>query len=242
MPAMMKNGTLPRGARKRERTRGELFAAAERLVAARGLDALSIDEITEEADVAKGTFYTHFDDKEDLAAAIGTRLRLELEDKIAAANEGLSDAAVRMANGLSSLCTFAIAQPVRARALLRLIPNGVDPDTPINAGIRGDVALGIKTKRFAVTSINAATVAAIGIAMSAGMRLSDADRPVADPFALAAEIVATALIALGLKQAEAGRLAKAAMDTRQKEVTASTAVRAERRFTTSQPRTGRIDP
>jgi hypothetical protein len=43
----------PRTLRKRERTRGELVAAAERLVAARGLDALSIDEITEEADVAK---------------------------------------------------------------------------------------------------------------------------------------------------------------------------------------------
>ena len=55
-----------RGTRKRERTRGELVAAAERLVALRGLDALSIDEITEEADVAKGTFYTHFQDKDDL--------------------------------------------------------------------------------------------------------------------------------------------------------------------------------
>jgi AcrR family transcriptional regulator len=210
--------TQPRALRKRERTRGEIVAAAERLVAARGLDALSIDEITEEADVAKGTFYTHFTDKDDLAAAIGRHIRIELENKITATNDRITDAAVRMANGLTSLCTFAIAQPVRARALLRLIPGGVDPDTAINAGIRGDVALGIKTKRFAVTSINAATVATIGIAMSAGMRLSDSARPVPEPFAFAAEIVATALISLGLKQAEAQRLAKAAMDTRKKEL------------------------
>lgn len=209
----------PRTLRKRERTRGELVAAAERLVAARGLDALSIDDITEEADVAKGTFYTHFTDKDDLAAAIGRHIRIELEDKIAATNAGVADAGIRMANGLTSLCAFAIAQPVRARALLRLLPGGVDPDMPINAGIRGDVALGAKTKRFAVTSVNAATVATIGIAMSAGMRLSDQKRRVADPFGFAAELVAAALVALGMKQTEAVRLAKTAMDSRRKELT-----------------------
>lgn len=215
---MSLSAPLPRTLRKRERTRGEIVAAAERLVAARGLDALSIDEITEEADVAKGTFYTHFADKDALAAAIGKLIRVELEDKITATNEGVTDAAVRMVNGLSSLCAFAIAQPVRARALLRLIPGVVDPDTPINAGIRGDIVMGAKTKRFAVSSVSAATVATIGIAMSANMHLSGAPRHVPQPFAFAAEIVATALTALGLKQTEAQRLAKIAMNTRKKEL------------------------
>jgi AcrR family transcriptional regulator len=218
MSIVIKTETLPRAARKRERTRGELVAAAERLVAERGMDALSIDDITEAADVAKGTFYTHFTDKDDLAAAVGRAIRVELEDKITATNEGVTDAAIRMANGLSSLCAFAIAQPVRARALLRLIPGVVDPDTPINAGIRGDVAMGTKTKRFTVASVNAATVATIGIAMSAGMRLSDETRRVPEPFAFAAEVVATALAALGLKQPEALCFAKTAMDTRKKEL------------------------
>jgi AcrR family transcriptional regulator len=219
MSAMTKNETLPRAARKRERTRGELVAAAERLVAARGLDALSIDDITEEADVAKGTFYTHFEDKDDLAAAVARAIRIELEGKITATNEGVTDAAIRMANGLSSLCAFAIKQPVRARALLRLIPGVVDPETPINAGIRGDIASGVKSKRFAVASVNAATVATLGIAMSAGMRLSEETRPVPEPFAFAAEIVTTALAALGMKLPEAQRLAKTAMDNRKKEPT-----------------------
>ncbi len=211
--------TQPRTVRKRERTRGELVAAAERLVAARGLDALSIDEITEEADVAKGTFYTHFTDKDDLAAAVGRAIRVDLEDRITAINDGVADAAIRMANGLSSLCAFAIAQPVRARALMRLIPGAVDPDTPINAGIRGDVVLGVKTKRFAVTSVNASVVALLGIAMSAGMRLSDPKHRIPDPYTFAAEVVATALVALGVKPTEAARLAKAAMDARKKERT-----------------------
>ena len=219
MSIMTKSETLPRTVRKRERTRGEIVAAAERLVAARGLDALSIDDITEEADVAKGTFYTHFTDKDDLALAIANRIRVEFEDKITATNEGIADAAVRMANGLSSLCAFAIAQPVRARALLRLAPGGIDPDTPINAGIRGDVTLGVKTTRFTVASVSAAVVVLLGIAMSAGMRLSDPKHRVPDPYTFAAEVIATALVALGLKPTEAMRLAKTAMDARKKEQT-----------------------
>lgn len=214
---MTKSETLPRTLRKRERTRGELLAAAERLVAARGLDAISIDDITEEADVAKGTFYTHFEDKDDLAVAIARHIRLELEANITARNEGITDAAVRMANGLSSLLAFAIAQPVRARALLRLIPGTVDPDTPINAGIRGDIVHGQKTKRFAVASVNAAVVATLGIAISAGMHLSEAKRPVSEPYLFATDIVSTALVALGMNPAEAKRLSKTAMDARKKE-------------------------
>lgn len=62
-------------------------------------------------------------------------------------------------------------------------------------------------------------VATIGIAMSAGMHLSDSTRRVSEPYIFAAEIVATALVALGLKQAEATRLAKTAMNTRKKEQT-----------------------
>jgi hypothetical protein len=49
------------------------------------------------------------------------------------------------------------------------------------------------------------------------MRLSDPKHRVPDPYAFAADVIATALIALGLKQAEAARLAKAAMDARKKE-------------------------
>ena len=217
MSAPMKNEALPRAIRKRERTRGELVAAAEKLVAIRGLDAVSIDEITEAADVAKGTFYNHFADKDDLAAAIANHIRIELEEKIAAVNEDVDDAAVRMANGLSTFFAFSIAQPVRTRALIRLVPSVVDPDMPINAGIRSDVTLGLKTKRFWVASVNASVVSLLGMASAAAMRLTDAAHRVAEPYTFSRDVLATALVALGIGQAEAGRLAKSAMDVRRKE-------------------------
>jgi AcrR family transcriptional regulator len=202
--------------RKRERTRGELVAAAEGLVAARGLDAVSIDEIVAAADVAKGTFYTHFTDKNDLAAEIAKHVRWELEGQITRLNEGCTDAALRMANGLSSTLAFAIAKPVRARALMRLQPALLDPEAPINAGLRGDVVLGLKSKRFTAPSANAAVVTIIGAAMAAIMRLTDGQRD-ANPKNFAAEIIAVILVSLGLKQPEATRLANAAMAARKKD-------------------------
>jgi AcrR family transcriptional regulator len=192
-------------------------AAAERLVAQRGLDALSIDEITEAADVAKGTFYTHFQDKDDLAAAMARQIRLDLEERITRMNHGVKDAGVRMANGLATVLDFAIRQPVRARALMRLIPGSVDPETPINAGIRADIVLGQKTKVFRVPSLNAAVVVTLGTAMSAAMRLAEIHAPVVAPYDFAADAIAIALAGLGMKPAEAQRLARATMDIRRKE-------------------------
>ena len=208
---------MKRSGRKRERTCGELVAAAERLVAVHGLDAISIDDITEAAHVAKGTFYTHFEDKDDLAAVIGTRIRFELEDRVTRVNEGVTDTAQRMANGLSTALAFAIANPVRARALLRLRPSAVDPDASINAGIRSDIALGLKANRFWAASLTAAVVATIGTAMSAMLRVTGSRHGLTDPHAFAADVIATALVALGLKPNEATRLAAAAMTARKKE-------------------------
>src|SRR5579871_5501599 len=165
MPKVLKQMAKPRTVRKRERTRGEIVAAAEHLVAERGIDALSIDEITEAADVAKGTFYTHFKDKTELAEAIAHSIRNELEQGVTSVNKGIFDAAVRMANGLSTFFEFAIDQPVRARALVRLMPDIMDPTMPINKGIRGDVILGSNTKRFSVISTDAAVVVLLGMAM-----------------------------------------------------------------------------
>ena len=218
MSKVLKMGTKPRTVRKRERTRGEIVAAAEHLVAERGIDALSVDEITEAADVAKGTFYTHFDDKSELAAAIAQSIREELEQNVTMVNKGIVDAAVRMANGLATFFAFAIAQPVRARALVRLMPEIVDPTMPINEGIRGDVLLGSNTKRFWVASIDVAVVVLLGMSVAIVMRLTDTAHRLSQPYAFAIHSLTTALVTLGLKQAEAARLAQTAVETRRKEL------------------------
>jgi len=53
--------------------REELMDAAEHLFLAQGIAATSIDAIVARADVAKGTFYLHFQSKEQLLAALQQR-------------------------------------------------------------------------------------------------------------------------------------------------------------------------
>jgi AcrR family transcriptional regulator len=53
--------------------REELMDAAERLFLAQGIAATSVDAIVAGADVAKGTFYLHFQSKEQLLAALQQR-------------------------------------------------------------------------------------------------------------------------------------------------------------------------
>ena len=53
-----------------EQTRQKIMNAAEKLIAARGFDNVTVDEIAAEAGVAKGSFYTHFKRKEDVVGEL----------------------------------------------------------------------------------------------------------------------------------------------------------------------------
>jgi AcrR family transcriptional regulator len=56
--------------RRRSRTRRQLTDAARTLIATRGLNALTIGDVTEAADIGHGSFYSHFDSKEALVDAV----------------------------------------------------------------------------------------------------------------------------------------------------------------------------
>jgi AcrR family transcriptional regulator len=65
------SSSLPtRGTRRRARTRQKLTDAAAVLISEKGVAGLRIQEITERADVALGSFYNHFESKEELVEAV----------------------------------------------------------------------------------------------------------------------------------------------------------------------------
>lgn len=57
---------LGRHERRRLHTRQQLIQSALQLVLEKGYDAISIQDITDRADLGRGTFYIHFKDKEDV--------------------------------------------------------------------------------------------------------------------------------------------------------------------------------
>lgn len=54
-------------------TRKKLLEAGEKLINERGFDAVSVEDITNECGVAKGTFYTYFKRKEDIVQELSFR-------------------------------------------------------------------------------------------------------------------------------------------------------------------------
>ncbi|MGX1128548.1 AcrR family transcriptional regulator [Streptomyces glaucescens] len=77
--------------RRTRRSRRALGTALVELVLERGFTALTVEDITERADVARATFYAHFRDKEDLFARVTADLLAGLAERLAPA---LADSAV----------------------------------------------------------------------------------------------------------------------------------------------------
>ena len=82
----------PNGVSRRERkkleTRDGILRAARHLFEEKGFENASIEDITERADVSKGTFFNHFTNKEGLLAGIAEE---EVEDILSYAEEELKD-------------------------------------------------------------------------------------------------------------------------------------------------------
>ena len=63
-------------------TRNKLLKTAENLLKTNGFNALSVEDITNTAGVAKGTFYVYFKHKEDIISEICRGYFKEIENKI----------------------------------------------------------------------------------------------------------------------------------------------------------------
>ena len=62
--------TLTRHQRRRMRTRNQLKSATLELLLEKGYDTITVQHITDRADLGRGTFYIHFKDKEDVVWSI----------------------------------------------------------------------------------------------------------------------------------------------------------------------------
>lgn len=61
---------LPRRERERQRHRREILDAARRIVADRGIEGVTVEQVAKQAEFAIGSIYRHFSSKEDLILAV----------------------------------------------------------------------------------------------------------------------------------------------------------------------------
>ncbi len=65
--------TAERKEREKERRRNEIIDAAEKLFFSRGYENVTMDDIAKEAELARGTLYLYFKNKENIYIAIAAR-------------------------------------------------------------------------------------------------------------------------------------------------------------------------
>jgi AcrR family transcriptional regulator len=114
--ASQSDALCSRRARKKERTRQEIYRAAMELFVARGFDAVTIEDICAAADVAKGTFFLHFPAKDALLLEYGKQAAQELEEMLENHRGG---AVAALQKVLLALAERATRQAVIVRLLAR---------------------------------------------------------------------------------------------------------------------------
>jgi AcrR family transcriptional regulator len=196
--------------RRRARTREALLGAAQQLLSTRSADGVNVDEIVELADVAKGTFYNYFTDKEAIVREVEDGARTHLEDLVAQTNAGIEDAAVRVARAFAAVLSFARSEPIRAATLLRMSPNETNPDRPINVGVRQDIVRGLKSGRFSHCTQESGVVLVIAV-MQGGLSRALAVTGSKKVVALGEHLGLSLLLGLGMSADEALPIVREAM-------------------------------
>ena len=198
--------------RRRVRTRAALLEAGKALFSVRSVDGVSIDDIVSQAQVAKGSFYNHFPDKDALAQELASHARTGVEALAARLVVGVADPAERVARCLCGFARQALEDPVGVRVQLRLFQGAAIPDAPMNAGVRADVAAGLSAGRFSGLTQEAGVLLAVGVVQIAVSRLLTQDNP-KQAASLSRELAFGLLRGLGLDTPSAKAIAaKASAD------------------------------
>jgi len=159
-----------RQSRNRAATRQKLIDAALAVVSSKGLEATTIADITQAADVGVGSFYNHFNSKDEIAIAVF----LIRAEKLASINDEIAEREADPADVIVYILRIFLANvvsdPIWGWYLIRA--NNYLPETAriFMMRARRDVSRGIAEDRFTVAEDETAATMLMA-SMLAVMRL-----------------------------------------------------------------------
>jgi AcrR family transcriptional regulator len=179
--------------------------AGEQLFAVNSVDSVTINQIVGAADVAKGSFYNHFADKEAFADAVYELIQGDIEFHVSAANQDVADGAPRVARAMCTVIAYAKAHPDRLSATLILARRTSTAD-PLNAGLAADIQQGIEQGTMQHIDVANGLIVVIGLIRAAVAHAMSCDRHRAIKV-LAVDLSAATLRALGVAPEPAQHIA-----------------------------------
>ncbi len=189
--------------RRKQRTRSALLKAARRLLA-EGRTNVSIQEITDAADVGFGSFYNHFESKDELfEAAVTQTLQayVDLRDGVVA---GYDDPAEIFTVSFRMTGRLQQHHPELVRVLLNTGPRILVHDAGLAPRARQDIAAAKEAGRFDVDNVDLALMAAGGAML--GLLQFLESQPDADTAALTDQMTFAVLRMFGMTKREATKL------------------------------------
>lgn len=206
---MANRATIDAPSPRAARTRAALIAAGFDLLVERPIDAIPIDDVVARAGVAKGSFFNHFTDKQAFAEAIAKEVRLEVEELVTRANEGIVDPVERIAGGMRVAAEFALTQPKRTRVLLRSQGSSTARAHPLNRGLRDDIEAAIAQGLLRPEATESGMLYWLGLCQAIMTNIVERKPSEADAQKRLCEMLVLGLTGLGISPDKAKRVATA---------------------------------
>jgi AcrR family transcriptional regulator len=190
------------GLGRRAKSRSRLMRAARALYSVRAIDAVTVDDVTFNAGVAKGTFYAHFRSLDDLHAAIAEELAQALHSFVEPRQVAIDDPVERIAAGCAAFIEQALCDPAWGALAVRGTWAFPKVAGAARDRLRENLRLAASHGRLAPIPAEVGFDIVVGIVLQAmrsasERRLSASDVPLA---------VSAILRALGLSAEEADRI------------------------------------
>nr|WP_296765020.1 TetR/AcrR family transcriptional regulator [Rhodococcus sp. (in: high G+C Gram-positive bacteria)] len=199
------NAPINRLERRKARTRSALIGAAQSLIAA-GNPNVPVSEITQAADVGMGSFYNHFESKEQLFAAAVDNALEALGSYLDILTAGLDDPAEMFAQSFRLTGRLFRLQPEMSRVLVNSWTGLMASDRGLAPRALRDIRAGVDAGRFTVDDPDLALAMVTGSLLGLGqLLLQNPDR---DDVAAVDRVALDLLRVLGVPESEADVLCR----------------------------------
>lgn len=168
--------TLGRRERKAVATRRRMIEAAKQQMALGGPESITIQLVTEGADIGQGTFYNYFRSRDELIDTVIIDVVENLGRKLDKLTAGLPDAAYIYSYSARHLMHTAVSDPVWGWFMVRL---GIAQEKLLEVlGPRAsrDIQIGVDSGRFSIDSVSLASAMTFGSLLAVMHNYLDGDR------------------------------------------------------------------
>jgi AcrR family transcriptional regulator len=180
--------------------------AAIRLFVEKGTTQLTVSELAQAANVARGTLYRNIGSMADLFDRVVGEFSADLHQRVSASFDGIDDPAARLATGLRLWIRYAYENPTIGRFAVRF---GLSEES-LRAVMTGppmrDINAGVAAGRYDLGSLSVDSIASmvLGATVSAMWMVLEGHQTWREAGSATAELV---LRAMGIQAAEAREIA-----------------------------------